>query len=98
VYVEARRRSSLSREVLDSEAKKLFSYFLEYVQSRKGEQVQSFADLLEEFYSEVLGLDGIERRGIRSSLTRRFKKMLRILRVKGSRTSFIPRKVFKVRK
>lgn len=76
MYVEARRRSNLSREVLDSEAKKLFSYFREYVQSKKGEQVQSFSEFLNGFYSEVLGLDGIDSRRIRSSLTRRFKKML----------------------
>jgi len=74
--MEARRRSSLSREVLDSEAKKLFFYFREYVQSKKDEQVQSFTDVLAEFYSDV-GLDGNDSRGIKSSLTRRFKKMLR---------------------
>jgi len=75
-YVEARLRSGLSREVLDSEAKRLFSYFREYAQSKKGEQVQSFTGVLAEFYSEV-GLDGIDSKGIRSSLTRRFKKMIR---------------------
>ena len=77
-YVEASRRASLSRGVLDSEAEKLYHCFRDYVKSMNCEQVQkSFSDFLAEFYSEVLGLDDKESRGIRSSLTRRFKKMIK---------------------
>ena len=76
-YVEAKRKSSLSRDVSDSEAEKLFSYFQEYVRSRRDEEVQSFADVLDGFYS-VLGLGSdIENRNIRSSLTKRFKRLVR---------------------
>ena len=76
-YVKARRRASLSRSVLDAEAEKLYHCFRDYVKSRKCEQAHSFSDVLAGFYSEVLGLDDKESRRTRSSLTTRFKSMMR---------------------
>jgi len=49
---------------------------MDYVKSRKGEEVQSFSEVLAEFYSEVLELDGGDR-AVKTSLTKRFKKLMR---------------------
>lgn len=75
-YIEARSRSRLSSEILDSETEKLYSCFRDYVKSRKSEEVQGFSEVLAEFYSEVLGLN-CENKDIKSSLTKRFKKLVR---------------------
>lgn len=75
-YVEARRRSRLNSEALDSEVERLYSCFRDYANSRKGEGVQSFSGVLAEFYSEALELDGADS-AVKRSLTRRFKKLMR---------------------
>ena len=74
--MDARYKSRVSSEVLDFEAERLYFHFRDYVKSRKGEQAQSLSEVLAEFYSE-LGFDGVDSRGVRSSLTRRFKKLIR---------------------
>ena len=72
-YMEARRAVHLSSEGLDSEAEKIYSCFWDYVKSRK-EEKQSLTEILNDFYSEALGLKEKDR-AIKSSLTRRFKKL-----------------------
>jgi len=61
---------------LDSETERLYSCFRDYVKSRRGEQIQNVSEILAEFYSEVLGLNGDDR-AVKSSLTRRFKRLMR---------------------
>ena len=61
---------------MGSEVEKLYPYFREYVKSRKDEGVQSFSEVLAEFYSEVLELND-EDKAVKSSITRRFKKLVK---------------------
>jgi hypothetical protein len=80
--VKASHKSSISREILDSEAKKLYKCLVVYAKSYRDEGITDFSIILDSFYSDVLDLDPkLSSRGIKSSLTRRFKRLMRKNRV-----------------
>jgi len=84
-YVKASRGSSLSREILDSEAKRLFRHLVAYAKSCREEGISDFSAILESFYSDILDLDSNGSRRVRGSLTRRIKSLMRKSRVNDPR-------------
>jgi len=77
-YVKASHGSSLSREILDSEAKKFYRYFVAYAKSCREDGITGFSAILESFYSDILDLDcNGSCRSVKSSLTRRIKSLMR---------------------
>ena len=56
-YIQARNDLRLNSEIMDSEAKKIYFCFRDYVKSTNDGRAHKFSELLAGFYSEVLFLD-----------------------------------------
>ena len=76
-YVSTRRQVIRSLEALDQEADFLFSNLRSYVRTKREEGVTDFRSILESYYSEVLDIERYGDRSVKSSLTRRFKGLVR---------------------
>lgn len=75
-YIEARRGLRLNSEVMDSEAERIYSCFRDYVISVNDGRAHKFSEVLADFYSDMLFLEDRDRT-VKSSLTRRFRKLSR---------------------
>lgn len=76
-YSIAQQKVSLYYKILQNESERLFSYFVGYVKENNGEP-RSFSETIRAFYYDVLNMDyDFHDRTIRSSLTKRFRKLLK---------------------
>ena len=76
-YSVARQKASLYSKTLQNESEKLFSHFVRYIKENNGEP-RGFSETVQAFYYDVLNMDcDFHDRTIRSSLTRRFRKLMK---------------------
>lgn len=77
LYSEAKTKAGLYQQRLCDEAEKLFSHFIRYAKENAGEP-RGFSNTVEAFYYDVLNMTcDFHDRTIRSSLTKRFKKLMK---------------------
>lgn len=85
-YSDAKTKVGLYQERLWNEAENLFSYFVKYARKEQNEDTYSFSRILGNFYSDILNMDCDSKdKGVRASLTKRFKKLLKRHNTEGSR-------------
>lgn len=76
-YSISRQKANLYLETLQNESKKLFSHFIKYVKENNGEP-HGFSETVQAFYYDVLNMNcDFHDRTIRSSLTKRFRKLMK---------------------
>lgn len=76
-YSDAKTKAGLYQQRLCDEAEKLFSHFIRYAQENN-EEPRGFSSTVEAFYYDVLNMDcDFHDRTIRSSLTKRFRKLMK---------------------
>jgi hypothetical protein len=76
-YSIARQKASLYIETLQNESERLFSHFVRYAKENTGEP-RGFSETLQAFYYNILNMEcDSHDRAIRSSLTKRFKKLMK---------------------
>ena len=76
-YSISRQKVNLDLETLQNESEKLFFHFIRYAKENDGES-RGFSETVQGFYYDVLNLNcDFRDRTIRSSLTKRFKKLMK---------------------
>lgn len=77
-YVDAKMKTESYSKQLHEEAEKMFPYFVRYAKAEQQQNQTSLPSIIDNFYSDVLGLPcNAQDRFVRSSLTREFKKLLK---------------------
>jgi hypothetical protein len=77
-YSDAMLKAESYHRRLYDEAENLFPYFVKYAKAEQKEKQTNLPSIIDNFYYEVLGLScDSSDKSIRSSLTRRFKKLMR---------------------
>ncbi len=76
-YSVARQKANLYRKAIQNESEGLFSHFMRYAKEYSGE-LCGFSETVQAFYHDVLNLNcDFHDRTIRSSLTKRFRKLMK---------------------
>lgn len=77
-YVDAKLKVETYQKRLYEEAENMFPHFIKYARAEQEEKQTNLPSIMDNFYCEVLGLScGPQDRLVRSSLTRRFKKLMK---------------------
>ena len=75
-YSVAKQRANLYLQKLRNESERLFFHFIRYTKENNGEP-RGFSETVQAFYYDVLNLNcDCHDRTIRSSLTKRFRKLV----------------------
>ena len=77
-YTEIKLKNDLYQKRLRDEAENLFLYFVKYAKNGQNEKPNSFTELFDNFYLDILGMScDSQDKAVRASLTRRFKKLMK---------------------
>jgi len=77
-YTDAKMKTESYHKRLYEEADNMFPYFVKYAKAEQQEKQTNLPSIIDNFYSEVLGLScDSQDKTVRASLTRRFKKLLK---------------------
>lgn len=76
-YLDAKQKAGFYQKALQDESENLFSHFVKYAKEHD-EEPCGFSEKIDGFYYEILNMScDIHDRAIRTSLTRRFKKLMK---------------------
>ena len=76
-YSIARQKLNVYLETLQNESEKLFSNFIRYTKENN-EEIRGFSETVQAYYYDVLHMNcDFHDRNTRSSLTQRFKKLMK---------------------